>query len=102
MKMRRYETMEYGQNLGFCRVFWDDRDESAIAIKDGEIRYVRLLDKDRTADISPALIEQLAIEVNKDYDNYDGISDLELALDAMTENGCSSCPWRHECSDMEV
>ena len=45
-------------------------------------------------------LEQLAREVNSDYDLYSGYDDTHIALQSMHEIGCWHCPFRDECEAM--
>ena len=96
--MKMYEKMSHTENLGWCKPYTTSDGRFAVAVCEGDI--VSMLIKGVDIDTTPETIKALAATINEDYSLYRGCSDCDIALDAMTETGCASCPWRDCCECM--
>lgn len=108
MKYSEYFEEHDTENFVWCIPFTDRTESYFIVVHDG------LVDSIATPDIVAyrygsvdfdALLEQVAREVDPNYDLYSGYSDLQIALGVMHGVGCYHCPFKEECeaynSDME-
>lgn len=95
-------------NMGFCIPFHGD--SKALGNFDHEFDFLILfegqahslyLDGEAIHDPSEEDLKKFAKAINPDYDLYDGWDDLHIALDVMTECGCSRCPFKDECEEMD-
>lgn len=84
------------ENLSWCKPYITGK--HAIIVNDGEVDYIAI--DGVPQEVTPDAIRTLAKTVNDDYDSYQGWSDLHIALDAMKEVGCASCPCFAECEAM--
>lgn len=89
-------TEHEDENLGWCKPYRSG--EHAIIVNGGEVDYIAI--DGVPQEVTPDAIRTLAKTVNDDYDIYQGWSDLHIALDAMKEVGCASCPCFAECEAM--
>ena len=102
MKYLDYMSNNPDANFDWCKPY-----------SDGNNRYLIIYDGIANAIYTPdttahrydgysfdEALEVLAREVNPYYDLHIGYTDKEIALMAMHETGCASCPFRHECEAM--
>ena len=99
-----YEKMNPGENLSWCRPYVSKDENCFVVVCNGKISGC-IINNENVGYILPstdvaAIAHRLAVAVNPDYAEYNGYSDLEIALDAMTEIGCADCPFRDDCDAM--
>lgn len=99
--MKTYETMNPGENLGWCRPYASNNKTKAIIINEGNVEVIIF---EKTVHIRPneKEIEEFAQLVNPDYEGLSnrGMSNVEIILDVLSEVGCSDCPCRDCCDAM--
>lgn len=96
--------MNSGENLGWCKPYVSDDESCCVIVNNGKIASCTINGEDvgyilPNTDVD-AIAHRLAVAVNPDYADYDGWDDLHIAIDAMTEVGCSECPFRDDCDAM--
>ena len=103
MKYLEYMQEHENDNFSWCKPYANASGDYMLVMCDGELSSIKSptfeafrYDGTLTDDV----LERFAREVNPDYDLYSGWSDLHIALEAMHEVGCSSCPWREDCEPM--
>ena len=105
MTYREYFEEHENENLSWCKPYLDKSEEYCIVMHDGEVNGVVTPQMEAirgwsgTQDIEDAVAD-IAKHINPDYDCYSGWDDLHIALDAMHEWGCASCPYKEECDAM--
>lgn len=99
MTTRDYMRTNADENLSWCRPFVSDDGKYAVAVNEGNAVSIILNGHD--LELTPESVRMLAQAVNADYDDYNGYSDLQIALDAMTETSCAKCPWFETCAAMD-
>lgn len=99
--MKTYETMNPGENLGWCRPYVSKDKSKAIIINEENVEVIIF---EKTGHIRPdeKELKEFAQLVNPDYDFLSdrGMSDIEIILDVMVEVGCADCPCRDDCDAM--
>ena len=107
--MTYLEKMEregkYNENMSWCKPFVDKTGEYFLIQHDGEIKSAKtpngsfhLCHGDFA---SEQAMQAFALAVNNGYYSYyRGMTDEDIALDAMSETGCLNCPFRHECESV--
>ena len=106
--MTYLEKMEregkYNENMYWCKPFVDKTGEYFLIQHDGEIKSAKTPDGSfhicHGDFASEQAMQKFAFAVNNGYYCYHGWTDESIALDAMTETGCLSCPFRHECESV--
>lgn len=103
MKYLDYMKQNPEQNFTWCKPYTNDSETHYLVVYDGIAHSIE------TPDITAhrygggnfdETLEQLAREVNPDYDLYSGYDDTYIALQSMHEIGCWHCPFRDECEAM--
>lgn len=105
MTYREYFEEHEDENLSWCKPYFDESGEYYINMYDGiveavitpKVKIIRVYDLNNTLD---DIVTEVAKAVNPDYDFYSGWDDLHIALDAMHECGCASCPFKDDCEVM--
>ena len=93
--MKLIDTMHDGENLDFCKPYTDGKGHWLVEM-DGEVIQIGFADGGPD-EVTDEAIRDLAKAVNPHYAEYKGWSDAHIAKEAMTETGCTDCPWRDVC-----
>ena len=103
MTYREYFEAHKDENLSWCKPYFDKSGEYCIVMYDGG-EPLSVVTPNREAhryeESLDSLVTEVAKAVNPDYDDHSGWSDLHIALDAMHECGCTSCPFKDDCEAM--
>ena len=105
MTYREYFEEHEDENLSWCKPYFDESGEYYINMYDDIVeavitpktKIIRVYDSNNTLD---DVVTEVAKAVNPDYYLYSGWDDLHIALDAMHECGCASCPFKDDCEAM--
>ncbi len=99
--MKMYETMNSGENLGWCRPYVSKDKTKAIIINEGNVEVI-ISGKIEHIRPNEKELEEFARLVNPDYEKLSdrGMSNVEIILDVLSEVGCSDCPCRDYCDAM--
>lgn len=97
---REHMAENWTENLGWCAPFVDESGNYAAVVCEGKIITIRTPDGDRHNPDAETL-RNFAKAVNPEYDEYKGWDDTHIALEAMREVGCASCPWNNDCDAMD-
>lgn len=92
------------ENMSWCRPYVSDDGRYAVAVNDGEIIEAVTpkghMPEGHLSPLTDEEIEELAREIDHDYNLYDGWNDTEIILDKLHETGCASCPFFSRCDAM--
>lgn len=100
---REYFIKNDDENLAWCKPYEDETGNYKLVMHDGEPLGIMTPDREAfryDGSLTDDLMESFARAVNPDYDYYKGYSNVHIALDAMHEIGCASCPWFDDCEPM--
>ena len=103
MTYREYFEEHDDENLSWCKPYANDEEDCFIIMYEGDAGGIVTPDVEAIrceGTITDDLLEALARKVNTNYDWYSKWSDLHIALDAMHECGCASCPFKDDCDAM--
>ena len=100
------DIMEYGDNLDWCRPYVDESEKYYLVMTEGRVNGmygpgIKDCADCETGEEEDENLKKLAQSVNKDYDLYSGWGDAHIAMEAMTETGCTSCPFFGICEAMD-
>ena len=103
--MKYLEYMEENQyeNMSWCKPYKDKSEKYTLVVHEGEPLSIMSPTTEAhryDGSLNDEMMEQFARAVNPDYNEYSGWSDVQIALDAMHEVGCASCPWKEDCDAM--
>ena len=105
MKYRDYMEVHCDENLDWCKPYVSDKsDEYCLIMYDGEPDAVIMPDGTfyrYNGSLTDEVMEAFARAVNSDYDLHSGYDDWLIALRAMHEVGCASCPFSDDCEAMD-
>lgn len=92
--------IDHGGNLGWCAPYVSEDGKNAICVNDG--RVCGMILNGVELDTNSIDLNRFARQVNPDYSDYDGWSDLHIALDGdISEASCAVCPWFKVCDAMD-
>lgn len=99
------DIMEYGENLDWCRPYVDESGQYYLVMTDGRVNGmhgpgIKDCADCETGEEEDENLKKLAQAVNKYYSDYSGYDDDYIARQAMTETGCTSCPYFGICDAM--
>ena len=105
MKWLEYMEAHPDEHLSFCSVYVSDiSDGYALIVYDGTLEGITTPDgvySRSEGTLTDEVVEQFARTVNFDYDLYVGYTDFQIAIFAMHEVGCASCPYKDGCEAMQ-
>lgn len=90
-------------NLGWCKPYVSADGSHVLILHDGEVESIfspAVRAYRWNGSLTDEVMAAFAREVNPYYDDYQGWTDLHIALEAMQETGCWHCPWRDDCDAM--
>lgn len=93
MKCREYMETHETENLSWCKPYVA-KDGSYAVLWEGKL----LVDGE---ELEGDALEAFARKVNPEYELCKGWPDLVIALGAMTQVGCSECPYNGNCDAMD-
>lgn len=100
---RDYFSTHTDESVDWCKCYMADG-RNAVCVNDittNEISAIMIGGKDIDFRDDVGAIHRLAKAVNSDYSLYHGWSDAHIAIEAMKEVGCTSCPWFSVCDQMD-
>ena len=103
MKYTEYMKLHESENLSWCKPYTDETGKYVLVMCDGKPSSMHSPSQEvfcHNGTLTDDAMKQFAREVNPYYDLYNGWDDCHIALDAMHEVGCASCPWRENCEAM--
>lgn len=92
-----------GTNLGWCKPYVSADGNHVLILHDGEVESIfspTVRAYRWNGSLTEEVMAAFAREVNPNYDEYQGWTDLHIALESMRETGCWHCPWRDNCDAM--
>ena len=93
-----YYSEHEDENLSWCKPYADATGKIFVIVNEGRVDYIEIDGVPQV--VTPDTIHTLAMAVNSDYGSYQDWDDIHIALDAMTELGCASCPCFADCEAM--
>lgn len=103
MKYLEYMEAHENENFDWCKPYANDTETSFIIVYDGEALAITTPTMEvyrYDGSLNDDILRKFAKRVNQSYDVYHGWSDLQIALEAMHEVGCASCPLKYGCDVM--
>ena len=96
-----YEKMNPGENLGWCKPLYNHESGVMLIVEKGNVLSV-ILQNEIITPVSDDMIEKLAKQLNKIHYLYKGWDYKHILLDSdFEELGCSDCPARFDCEQMQ-
>lgn len=87
-------------NLDWCKPYVSRDGKAKVIQLEGKIEAA-VIDGEEMSELTAEDLKSIAKRVSPDYELYSGWSDEHIILEAMTEIGCSECPFIHDCSAMD-
>ena len=101
---KRYEAMEEGEDMGWCRCFHGtapDGSDCYAAIHEGKVAAIQTGSETIDYVTDPADVKRFASTVCPNYSDYQGYTDEYIIATTLNRCGCRSCPWRDMCDAMD-
>lgn len=100
---RRYEAMEEGEDMGWCRCHHGttkDGTECFVILHEGKVSAIKIGDSSNDYVTDRADVHKFASTVCPNYTDYSGCSDESIITITLDRCGCRACPWRDMCDAM--
>ena len=101
---KRYEAMEDGEDMDWCRCFHGttpDGTDCYAVIHEGKTAAVKIGSETVDYVTDPADVKRLASAACPNYSDYAGYTDEYIIATTLDRCGCRACPWRDMCDAMD-